>query len=121
MQRYKVPIHINTPDKILFGLTTRQVLLLLLGASLSYSIWLHLFWLRHLGLWAQVLQLVFALPPAVGSLPLAFLSLADRHLELWFFAWLRYQVSPRQFVWHNGTRERLECELPPTEEEENER
>ena len=39
---HKVPTHMSLPDKVVFGLTARQLLLLLIGCSLGYNLWLHL-------------------------------------------------------------------------------
>ncbi len=39
---HKVPTHMSLPDKVVFGLTARQLLLLLIGCSLGYNLWLRL-------------------------------------------------------------------------------
>ena len=37
---HKVPTHMSLPDKVVFGLTARQLLLLLIGCSPGYNLWL---------------------------------------------------------------------------------
>lgn len=100
-RRHTTPTHLGLPDKLLFGLTARQLLLLLLGGSLSYSFWLRLglflpassipFWL--------LVRLIGALPPVLMSLLVAFVTLHNRPLELWVLAGLRYLLLPKTAVW----------------------
>src|SRR5579884_1137051 len=100
-RRHTTPTHLETPDKILFGLTARQLFLLLLGISLSYSLWLHLEWVIPVS-WlvpGMLLHLVCALPPVLLSLLVAFLTVAERPLELWAIVGLRYLVQPKTAVW----------------------
>ncbi len=98
---YKVPTHMNLPDKVVFGLTARQLLLLLFGCSLGYNLWLHLSVLEALALPWQVLRIVLALVPAVCAATLALISVADRPLEVWFLVLVRYWQRPRIYVWRS--------------------
>jgi hypothetical protein len=100
-RRHTTPTHLDTPDKILFGLTARQLFLLLLGISLSYSLWLHLGWVIPTS-WlvpGLLLRLLCALPPVLLSLVIAFVTVAERPLELWAIVGLRYLVQPKTAVW----------------------
>ena len=36
---HEVPTHLDVEDKVLFGLTVRQFLYLLVGSSASYALW----------------------------------------------------------------------------------
>ena len=98
---YKVPTHISLPDKVVFGLTARQLLLLLVGCSLGYNLWLHLSVLDALALPGQVLRIVLALVPAVCAATLALISVADRPLEVWFLVLMRYWQRPRIYMWRS--------------------
>jgi hypothetical protein len=98
---YKVPTHMNLPDKVVFGLTARQLLLLLVGCSLGYNLWLHLGALDALALPGQMLRIVLALVPAVCAATLALISVADRPLEVWFLVLVRYWQRPRIYVWRS--------------------
>ena len=98
---HKVPTHMNLPDKVVFGLTARQLLLLLIGCSLGYNLWLHLGVLEALTLPGQVLRIVLALVPAVCAAALALISIADRPLEVWFLVLVRYWQRPRIYVWRS--------------------
>jgi hypothetical protein len=119
---YKVPTHMNLPDKVVFGLTARQLLLLLIGCSLGYNLWLHLGALEALALPGQVLRMVLALVPAICAATLALISVADRPLEVWLLVLVRYWQRPRIYVWrslrmseHQQQRSEREHAPSPTE------
>jgi hypothetical protein len=98
---HKVPTHMSLPDKVVFGLTARQLLLLLIGCSLGYNLWLHLGVLEALALPGQVLRIVLALVPAVCAATLALISIADRPLEVWFLVLVRYWQRPKLYIWRS--------------------
>ncbi|GHO79561.1 hypothetical protein KSD_73320 [Ktedonobacter sp. SOSP1-85] len=105
-QTYTVPTHMNEPDKLLFGLTARQLLLLITGASLAYATWLQvLTWAIAWGggfLWSRGLAFLAVLPLVLVTLAGAFLQIADRPLELWVLVWIRAHLSPGTAVWRSA-------------------
>ncbi|EFH83581.1 PrgI family protein [Ktedonobacter racemifer] len=105
-QTYTVPTHINKPDKLLFGLTARQLLLLITGASLAYATWLQaLTWAMAWGiglLWSRGLAFLAILPLVMMTLAGTFLTIADRPLELWVVVWMRAHVAPVTYVWRSA-------------------
>jgi hypothetical protein len=98
---HKVPTHMSLPDKVVFGLTARQLLLLLVGCSLGYNLWLHLSALVSLALPGQVLRIVLVLVPAGLAAALALISVADRPLEVWLIVLVHYWQRPRIYLWHS--------------------
>ena len=98
---HKVPTHMNLPDKIVFGLTARQLLLLLIGCSMGYNLWLHLGALETLALMGQVLRIALALVPAGVAAALAMISVADRPLEVWLLVLVHYWQRPRVYLWRS--------------------
>ena len=98
---HKVPTHISLPDKVVFGFTARQLLLLLIGCSLGYNLWLHLGALDALALPGQFMRIALALVPAALTAVLALISVADRPLEVWFLVLVRYWQRPRIYVWRS--------------------
>ena len=98
---HKVPTHMNLPDKVVFGLTARQLLLLLVGCSLGYNFWLRLSALEALALPVQVLRIVLALVPAGLAAVLALISVADRPLEIWLLVLVRYWQRPKIYLWRS--------------------
>ena len=98
---HKVPTHMNLPDKVVFGLTARQLLLLLIGCSLGYNLWLHLGVLAAFALLGQVLRIGMALVPAGIAVALAFITVADRPLEVWLLVLVRYWQRPQVYLWRS--------------------
>ena len=95
---HKVPTHMSLPDRVVFGLTARQLLLLLIGCSLGYNLWLHLGALEAFALLGQVLRIAITLTPAGVAAALALISIADRPLEVWLLVLVRYWQRPRVYL-----------------------
>ena len=91
----------SLPDKVVFGLTARQLLLLLIGCSLGYNLWLHLGALEALALPGQVLRIGLALIPTAIAATLALISVADRPLEVWLLVLVRYWQRPQVYLWRS--------------------
>ena|SRR5438105_3641018 len=99
--KHKVPIHMSLPDRVVFGLTTRQFLLLLLGCCVGYNLWLHGALFATLGFPGQIVRAGIALVPAGIALAVAFISVAGRPLEIWFLVLVRYWQRPRVYLWRS--------------------
>ena len=115
---HKVPTHMSLPDKVVFGLTARQLLLLLIGCSLGYNLWLHLGALEAFDLVGQVLRIGLALVPAGVATALALISVADRPLEVWLLVLVRYWQRPRVYLWRSvrmseQQQQKGECDIAP--------
>jgi hypothetical protein len=91
----------SLPDKVVFGFTARQLLLLLIGCSLGYNLWLHLSALTAFALIGQVLRIAITLIPAGVAAALALISVEDRPLEVWLLVLVRYRQRPRVYLWRS--------------------
>jgi len=89
------------PDRILFGLTPKQVLITLIGCSIGYDIWLHLSGLLTYGIAGLIARLICSLLPTGMSLSVALITVAGRPLEVWALVALRYQFRPKVYVWRS--------------------
>ena len=101
MQAHKVPTHMAMPDRILFGLTPKQLLTTLIGCSIGYDIWLHLWILLTYGIAGLVARLICSLVPAGIALSAALISVAGRPVEVWALVVLRYLLQPKAYVWRS--------------------
>jgi PrgI family protein len=101
MQTHKVPIRMGTPDKIVLGLTAKQLLIVLIGCSIGYNIWIHLYTLMAYGIVGMIARFVFALVPAGMIVSLALIKVAGRSLDVWVLVALRYLSLPRIYVWRS--------------------
>jgi hypothetical protein len=103
-KNHVVPTHLRVPETVLtFGsvsLSVRQFLLLLLGAALSYNLWLHLKVLATLP-GGQAVRLMLALVPVLVALAFAFVRLVGRTLDRWLLVLLLFWHRPRCLVWRS--------------------
>jgi hypothetical protein len=92
-RHHEVPTHLNVEDRVVFGLTARQCLYLLVGSSASYALWDQLLWL------GDTLRVVSVVITLATTLAFALVRPADRPLEEWLVAALVYAATPRQATW----------------------
>src|SRR5262245_57861267 len=94
--RHEIPTHLNVEDKLLFGLTMRQFLYILVGSSVAYNLWEQTADLpapMHVGIPAIC---------ALVGLAMALLRPLGRPLEEWLFAAALYIGRPRKSSWRIG-------------------
>jgi hypothetical protein len=103
---HTIPTHLAMPETVLslgtFTLTARQLALLFLGGSLTYSFWWHTMglatWLAPLGMTLHTTLLLML----VGIvLALTFGGVAGRSLDIWLFVLAAYLSRPRLYLWRN--------------------
>ncbi len=93
LRQHEIPTHLNVEDKLVFGLTMRQFLYVLVGCSTAY------------GWWEQAVDAPSALRVALSgvcvllAVALALLRPFGRPLEEWLLAGLLYAASPRSSCW----------------------
>ncbi|HEY1298201.1 MAG TPA: PrgI family protein [Chloroflexota bacterium] len=92
-RHHEVPTHLNVEDKLLFGLTVRQFLYLLVGSSVAYTLW------EQSAALGEVARVCLGALCVGVTLAFALLRPADRPLEEWLAAALVYAASPRRTVW----------------------
>ena len=105
VKHHEVPTHLNVEDKVLFGLSVRQFLYLLVGSSTAYSLW------EQATSFADALRVALTVLVIVTTLAFALLRPADRPLEEWLVAALIYVGSPRRSIWR--PREPLAADWRP--------
>jgi hypothetical protein len=98
---HKVPTHMSIPDKVVFGLTARQLLILLIGCSASYDLWLQLHALNPYTALGLMVRVGIAVMPAAAATALALISVAGRPLEAWSLVLFRYWQRPQVYVWRS--------------------
>jgi len=91
--RHEIPTHLNVEDRALFGLSMRQVMIVMSGASASYALWSQ---------WpdlATSVRVALAASCFVAAVVLALIRPARRSIDEWAFVAVRYLASPRVSVW----------------------
>ncbi|GHO49187.1 hypothetical protein [Ktedonospora formicarum] len=109
-QSYQIPTHLKVADTItleIFGfsltITMRQGIIVLLGGSLVYSTWNHLFWLDQWAGGGPLLHYILTGMLAFATFIIATFRFRERSLEMWLMLALRYYARSRTFVWHSST------------------
>jgi hypothetical protein len=93
LRRHEIPTHLNVEDKVLLGLTVRQVTYLMVGAAGAYALWQ-----RWPGLPAG-LRLGLAAACLAAAAALALVRPHGRGLDEWAFVALHFAAVPRACVW----------------------
>jgi hypothetical protein len=93
---YELPTHLQVEDQLIAGLTARQLLRLVIGASLAYGVWDQVIWLP------PEVRLALAAVLAVIGVLFALLRPGGRPLDQWLLAGLLFVVLPRRLVWRPG-------------------
>ncbi len=94
---YELPTHLQVEDQLIAGLTARQLLRLVTGASLAYGAWDQASWLP------QEVRLAMAGVLALAGVLFALLQPGGRPMDKWLLAAALFVVLPRQLVWRPGT------------------
>jgi hypothetical protein len=90
---YEIPTHLQVEDVLIAGLTPRQLVRLLAGASIAYGIWDQAM-LLPLGARAVAAGLV-----ALGALVVALFQPGGRPIDQWIFAAVFYALLPHRWIW----------------------
>jgi PrgI family protein len=92
-RQHEIPTHLNVEDKLLFGLTARQFLYVLVGLSVSYALW------NQMSDTPLVLRATVVGAVLLATTALTLLRPRGRPLEEWLLAACAYAASPRTATW----------------------
>lgn len=95
--RHKLPIHLEQPDTLLFGLTARQSMLIGLGAGMGYSAWSTVN-AAVSGLAGLLVAGLCGLLVAAFCTSMAFIQIKGRGLEVWIVIFLLYLGDPKIYL-----------------------
>ncbi len=92
-RRHEIPTHLNVEDKAFYGLTARQVMVLIAGASSGYGLW------NQWPALPMALRIGLAVVCIVLAAATAFVRPYGRGLEEWAFVAMHYITLPKASVW----------------------
>ena len=95
---YELPTHLQVEDMLIAGLTARQLVRLMVGASLAYGLWDQAAWLAH-----DVAAGVRRCLACTGVL-FALVQPGGRPLDQWLLAGVLFCALPRRLVWRPRPR-----------------
>ena len=96
MFRHEIPTHLGVQDKLILGLSARQLMLVLAGLTAAHAVWSQLAALAWLPLAARV---ALACAVAAVFLAAALVRPHGRGLDEWAFAIDRYAALPKVSIW----------------------
>ena len=99
MNRHEIPTHLHVEDRVLLGLTLRQVMHLIAGLAAGYGLW------THVVQWPQVpmvIRLAAVSVCFVAAVALALLRPYGRGLGDWTLSLAAYCFATRRSVWRPG-------------------
>lgn len=105
MQKEEFPTFLNEQPTVIFGRTSRELLIIVIGIVVGYVTWANV--KDQLpGSGGMALGITLAFLIGILGLVIALTKIASRPLEEWFVVWLSYVVMPRVYLYQ-----------PPEEEE----
>lgn len=90
---HEIPTHLDVEDKVVFGLTVRQLLYLMVGFSLGYGLW------DQPSVLPETVRLGLAGACVLAAALFALVRPLGRPLEQWLVAGVCFLAIPRQAVW----------------------
>jgi hypothetical protein len=94
MKKVEFPTFLNEQPAIIFGLTTRQILVLICGVLAGYSVWSATTPLLNQVAW-HIGCTVLGCSLFLLSLVVAKVSIGAKHLEEWVCIWFLYALMPK--------------------------
>jgi hypothetical protein len=94
---YELPTHLQVEDQLIAGLTARQLVRLMVGASLAYGTWDQATWL------ADDVRFAVALVLAAVGVLFALVEPSGQPLDQWLLAGLLFVLLPRRLAWRPGS------------------
>src|SRR5262245_25609964 len=98
MKKEEFPTFLNEQPKVIFGRTARELLITVLGAAGSYTLWQSIGNLRTEGWWGPFCIIVCGLL-FLSSIILPIINIGTRPLEVWAMAWVSYMLIPKVYIY----------------------
>ena len=98
MKKEEFPTFLNEQPTVVFGRTTRELLVILIGLTGAYLVWTNLGLLGS-GIGALIVKGLFSTVPVIGSLFVAFVKIASRPLEEWAAIGVFYFLTPKVYLY----------------------
>jgi hypothetical protein len=100
MKKEEFPTFLNEQPTVVFGRTTRELLIILVGLTGAYLVWSNAGALipgPDVGV--VIIKGLLAIVPLVGSIVVAFVKIASRPLEEWAAIGVFYFLTPKVYLY----------------------
>jgi hypothetical protein len=92
---HEIPTHLNVEDKLVFGLTARQFLYLLIACSLAFA-----FWEQAVNAPAAA-RIAVCVACLLAGATVALVRPLGRGVEVWLLVAVLFTCRPRRAVWRS--------------------
>ena len=99
MKKEEFPTFLNEQPTVVFGRTTRELLVILIGLTGAYLVWTNMGLFLGSGIGALLIKGLFSTVPVIGSLIVAFIKIASRPLEEWAAIGVFYFLTPKVYLY----------------------
>ena len=93
------PTFLNEQPTVVFGRTTRELLVILIGLTGAYLVWTNMGLFLGSGIGALLIKGLFSTVPVIGSIIVAFIKIASRPLEEWAAIGVFYFLTPKVYLY----------------------
>jgi hypothetical protein len=100
MKKEEFPTFLNEQPTVVFGRTTRELLVILVGLTGAYLVWTNAGALipgPDIGV--MLIKGLFSTVPLIGSIIVAFVKIASRPLEEWAAIGVFYFLTPKVYLY----------------------
>ena len=100
MKKEEFPTFLNEQPTVVFGRTTRELLIILVGLTGAYLVWTNAgSFIPGPDIGVMFVKGLLAIVPLVGSMIVAFVKIASRPLEEWAAIGLFYCLTPKVYIY----------------------
>ncbi len=99
MKKEEFPTFLNEQPTVVFGRTTRELLVILIGLTGAYLVWTNMGLFLGSGIGALLIKGLFSTVPVIGSIIVAFIKIASRPLEEWAAIGVFYFLTPKVYLY----------------------
>ena len=100
MKKEEFPTFLNEQPTVVFGRTTRELLVILVGLTGAYLVWTNIgMFMPGPDIGVMVIKGLFSTVPLIGSLIVAFVKIASRPLEEWAAIGVFYILTPKVYLY----------------------
>jgi hypothetical protein len=99
MKKEEFPTFLNEQPTVVFGRTTRELLVILVGLTGAYLVWTNMGLVLGSGIGALIVKGLFSTVPVIGSIIVAFVKIASRPLEEWAAIGVFYFLTPKVYLY----------------------
>jgi hypothetical protein len=100
MKKEEFPTFLNEQPTVVFGRTTRELLIILIGLTGAYLVWTNMdVFMPGLDFGVAIIKGLLAAVPLIGSIVVAFIKVASRPLEEWATIGAFYFLTPKVYLY----------------------